>query len=460
MRIAAPLCRGVAVLTRSTLTVLLRDGLTPRASRRRKAVSRLKASSRRSDWRMAGEDSVRESSYTSSTRASSCASQRSWKSPGTTITASSLPVLHALGVVRRGLLDLNVRALQEVDERGRVLGPGHAHLARERPFLEARHELGHEHQDERPGDHRGDQHHERRAPVAKRVADLLQEDGEDTGDHGSCLRRAGQAHEGVLQVLAAGRRADGLRRARGGHRAARDDDDLVAQGGHLLHHVAREEHALAGLAQAPHRLAQAPRRHHVQPVGGLVEDHVGRVVHQRAGDGDLHALALGKAVGAAVEERPELEEPGQARGRLLDALARHAAQFAVVGDVLARGEPGVEPARVRERPDARAHRQRVARGVDAVHAHASRRSGRAAWRSCAGSSSCRRRWGRGGPSRARRRRRTTPGAPPRPSPKRLPRPSTAITAAPPPAGRRAGAAGARGRRRPATLRPPRARTSR
>src|SRR5512139_1517541 len=65
---------------------------------------------------------------------------------------------------------------------------------------------------------------------------------------------AGQAHERLLEVLAAGRRADRFRRAARGDRAVRDDDDLVAERGHFLHHVAGEEHALAVLPQPPHRL--------------------------------------------------------------------------------------------------------------------------------------------------------------------------------------------------------------
>ncbi len=59
---AAPLCRGVASFMRSIFTLSFNEGLTPRAMRRRKAVSRLNAPSSLSAWRMAGAASVRESS--------------------------------------------------------------------------------------------------------------------------------------------------------------------------------------------------------------------------------------------------------------------------------------------------------------------------------------------------------------------------------------------------------------
>ena len=58
----APFCRGVAVLTCCTFTGSVRSGLTPRAIMRSIPVSRLKARISRSAWRMAGPESVRESS--------------------------------------------------------------------------------------------------------------------------------------------------------------------------------------------------------------------------------------------------------------------------------------------------------------------------------------------------------------------------------------------------------------
>ncbi len=87
----APLWRGVAVFTCSTLSGAARSGLTPRATSRSIPVSWLKARRSLSAWRIAGAASARESSYTISTFAASPARKRSSKSSGTTITASSRP---------------------------------------------------------------------------------------------------------------------------------------------------------------------------------------------------------------------------------------------------------------------------------------------------------------------------------------------------------------------------------
>ena len=59
---------------------------------------------------------------------------------------------------------------------------------------------------------------------------------------------------------------------------------------------------MTGGLQAEDQLAQGARRHDVEAVGGLVQQHVARRVHQRAGQCHLGALALGKALGAPVGE--------------------------------------------------------------------------------------------------------------------------------------------------------------
>ena len=199
----------------------------------------------------------------------------------------------------------------------------------------------------------------RRSRSASRSS--LQEHGDDAARLTARPPRPPGARTRPRGSRSRSRRAAASRVPRATTRPARHDHDLVAERRDFLHHVAREEHALAGVAQAPDHVAQAARGHHVEPVGGLVEDHVGRVVHERARDRDLHALALREAVGAPVEERRRGR--AAARGARCDGVERRAgeaAQLAVVGDVLARGEPRVEAARVRQHADARAHGERVA----------------------------------------------------------------------------------------------------
>jgi hypothetical protein len=67
--------------------------------------------------------------------------------------------------------------------------------------------------------------------------------------------------------------------------------------------VEKTMHLPCLVAQAAQRVAQRARGQHVQAVGGLVQDDVRRVVHQRARQRGLHALALAEALGAAVQQR-------------------------------------------------------------------------------------------------------------------------------------------------------------
>ena len=159
------------------------------------------------------------------------------------------------------------------------------------------------------------QRREQRAALAQVLAELLGEHGED-GVHAYGGPAADELHERILQRPGAGARADRLRRARGDHRAVGDHDDLIAQLAHLVHHVAGEQHAVPGIAQLAQQRAQRAHRHDVQAVGGLVEDEVARVVHQRARQRGLQALALREALGTPVGELLHLQQ--------LDAVRRRA----------------------------------------------------------------------------------------------------------------------------------------
>jgi hypothetical protein len=122
----------------------------------------------------------------------------------------------------------------------------------------------------------------------------------------------GQLHEGLLEVVLPGAGVELGHRAFGHRAAVRHDHHVVAEAFHLLHDVGGEHDALAVLvAQPAQGVAQRARGQHVQAVGRLVEDDVGRVVHQRARQRRLHALALAEAVGAPVQQRPHVQHLGQ-----------------------------------------------------------------------------------------------------------------------------------------------------
>ena len=66
--------------------------------------------------------------------------------------------------------------------------------------------------------------------------------------------------------------------------------------------------------QLSQEIAQAARGHDVEAVGRLVEHDVARIVHQRARDRGLDALALREALGAAIGDVAHLQRLDQRIG--------------------------------------------------------------------------------------------------------------------------------------------------
>jgi hypothetical protein len=177
---------------------------------------------------------------------------------------------------------------------------------------------------------------------------------------------ADRADEGVLERGRVELPAQAVRRAGGDDAAVIDDHDVVAERRNLLHHVTREQHAVADGAQAQDQGAQRPRRHHVEPVRGLVEEQVLRRVRQCARERDLDPLALRESLRAAVGDRTEVEFGDQRLDAPFERGAVEPVQPAEVGDVLARGELRVDAGAVRQHADPTARGQRVRLHVDAV----------------------------------------------------------------------------------------------
>ncbi len=160
------------------------------------------------------------------------------------------------------------------------------------------------------------------------------------------------------------------------HPARAQDHDAVAQRGDFLHDVRREEQAPARAAQRAKLVAQRAHAHDVEAVGRLVEQDRRRIVHERARDRDLHALALRESLRAPIGERARARASRSARRRAHSSAAPDkTVQRAVVADVLARGQARVQPARVRQHADALAHREAVAQDVEVARRFAVPASG-------------------------------------------------------------------------------------
>jgi hypothetical protein len=85
-------------------------------------------------------------------------------------------------------------------------------------------------------------------------------------------------------------------------------DNRIAQRGHFLHNVAREQHAAAFLLESSDDGAYGTRAHDVEAIGRLIEQDVLRVMHERASEAHFGALAVGEARRPAICDRIHVEE--------------------------------------------------------------------------------------------------------------------------------------------------------
>ena len=180
-------------------------------------------------------------------------------------------------------------------------------------------------------------------------------------------------------------------------RPCAEDDDAVAQRGDFLHHVRREQQALALRRAARASWSRSARTLMMsRPLVGSSSRIVSRIVHERARDRDLHLLALREALRCAGRRAAPGRASRTARRCARRALRRRGRAAAEVADVLARGQPRIEAARIGQHADAAANGVAVGDDVEAADARAAGVGQRRASRASAAASSCRRRWGRAG----------------------------------------------------------------
>ena len=111
--------------------------------------------------------------------------------------------------------------------------------------------------------------------------------------------------------------------------------------------MAREQHATALVAKSPNDRAHGARAHHVEAVGGFVEQDVLRVVHERASQRHLRALAM--------RSRPCADPRSRAcrAGRAVPRFAARAdrsrfLQCAEVVEMFTGGQTGIEAEAIRQ----------------------------------------------------------------------------------------------------------------
>ncbi len=93
-----------------------------------------------------------------------------------------------------------------------------------------------------------------------------------------------------------------------------------------------------------------------------------RLVQERARQRNLDALALRKALGAALEDVFHGKQCHDFVDAACDGLALHAVQFAEINQVLARGETVVQAELVGQKADAAPRGNRIDGRIEAVYA--------------------------------------------------------------------------------------------
>src|SRR5579859_685523 len=124
--------------------------------------------------------------------------------------------------------------------------------------------------------------------------------------------------------------------------AGLDDADGVAELFDFGHDVRGEDDGFAVVAAFADEGSDGAGGHDVEAVGGLVENHDGRVVDERAGDGGFLHHAGGELVAAAVAEAVHVQTIEDVVDALFEGGFVEAIQAAEVFDKFLGGEPAIE----------------------------------------------------------------------------------------------------------------------
>ena len=180
----------------------------------------------------------------------------------------------------------------------------------------------HHEPDENRADHHAEQDRPERAPIAERVLQLLPADDErlTRGPRCDSLVRssieAGERDECILEILMAGLLTELVGRAVTRPRVPLAITTIESQ--------SADTSCMTWLEKSTQRPssrksaddgAHGARAHHVEAVGGFVEQDVLRVVHERARQRHLRALAMREAGRAPIRDRAHVEQIEQFLGR-------------------------------------------------------------------------------------------------------------------------------------------------
>ncbi len=146
-----------------------------------------------------------------------------------------------------------------------------------------------------------------------------------------------------------------------------DDHDPIAERPHLLHDMTREQNAVAFVPEASQEPTQTSHRHHIQPIGRLVEEQVAGTMNERTRQRGFDPLSLRKAFRNAVREFLHFQQFDQFCSPRGAVGTRQPVQRTEVRNVFTRREVLIDACGVRQHTDATPDFQRIAHGADAVY---------------------------------------------------------------------------------------------
>ena len=121
-----------------------------------------------------------------------------------------------------------------------------------------------------------------------------------------------------------------------------DDSDAVAKFFDFAHYVAREDDGFTFGAAVADEFDNIARGENVKAVGGLVEDHDGRIVDDAARDGDALFHAGGEFVAPDVLEFGDVEFFNDSIDGGAEGIFGNAVEAGEIFDEFAGGEPSVK----------------------------------------------------------------------------------------------------------------------
>ena len=185
-----------------------------------------------------------------------------------------------------------------------------------------------------------------------------------------------------------------VHRSAGANHAALNDPDAIAHRLRDFERVRRHHDRVAAMRVFAKEILENARRLRIETDHRLVDDDDLGAMHERARDDQLLPHAVAVALDQLVAPLLEIEQREQLARAMLDLRALLVVQSGDEAEELGAGQLLVDERAVGDESELALRGDRIGDDVDAADVAPCRSSAAGCRRSCAASSSCRRRWGR------------------------------------------------------------------